>query len=133
MRAARRLSHAHTPWARLALFPLAFDQSYFLGFENFLLSLPLLFLALLDLEDFATRPIRAPTAFRHAAYLAVPFLCHPFSALLHLASASVYASFAWERFQPYYRYVLVRGAHPLLKKHLADYAIGRARSGEWAL
>jgi hypothetical protein len=44
-----------------------------------------------------------------------------------------HASFAWERFQPYHRHVLVRGAYPLLDDYLAYHAILRARSGEWTL
>jgi hypothetical protein len=96
VRAARRLPHAHTPWALLMFFPLIFNQTYFLGFVNFLLSVPLLFLALLDLEDFTAQPIRTLSALRHAAYLTGLFLCHPFSALLYLAFASAYAVSLWK-------------------------------------
>src|SRR5215468_3672435 len=88
VRAARRLPAGHTPWGLLLCFPLVFNQTYFLGFLNFLLSLPLLVLALLDLEDFAAQRIRARRALRHAAFLTALFLCHPFGALLYLAFAT---------------------------------------------
>ena len=95
VRGARRLPPAHTPWALLLLFPLVFNQTYFLGFLNFLLSLPLLFLALFDLEDLAAEKIRARSALRHAALLAVLLLCHPVGALIYLGFASAEAAFVW--------------------------------------
>jgi hypothetical protein len=90
-RAARRVPADRTPWALLLLFPLVFNQTYYLGFVNYLLALPLLFLALYDLEALAEGPVGPLRALRHAAWLGLLFLCHPFAALLYLGFGSVLA------------------------------------------
>ena len=43
------------------------------------------------------------------------------------------AAFAWEKYRPHYRYVLVRGSYPPLHEYLASHTVELARSGEWTL
>ncbi|WP_224982578.1 hypothetical protein [Geomonas agri] len=82
---ARRLAPpSGYPWGSLLLFPFAFNQMYFLGFPNFVLSLPLIFLALLDLDALAAGPSVGRVA-RHGMYLILLFLIHPYSLLVYIA------------------------------------------------
>lgn len=83
--AARRLApKGELPWGALLLFPCAFSQVYFLGFPNYIISLPLIFLALLDL-DALSEGITVPRLARHGLYLVLLFLIHPYSLLVYIA------------------------------------------------
>lgn len=89
LRTTRQMPVEHTPWALLLVFPLVFNQTYFLGFQNYLLSLPLLFLALLDLDDLVEKAVTWKSITRHGLILAILFLCHPFTTLVYVALATV--------------------------------------------
>lgn len=93
LRAARYHSDVQTPWALLLIFPFIFNQTYFLGFQSYLLSIPLLFLALMDLADIASRPITIRSILFRFGILALLFLTHPFSVLTYLAFGLVMALF----------------------------------------
>ncbi|MCM0082906.1 hypothetical protein L4X63_15030 [Geomonas sp. Red32] len=75
------------PWGALLLFPFAFNQMYYLGFPNFILTLPLVFLALLDLDSFSLSDGRL---IRHGALCLVIFLAHPYAALVYMVLATVW-------------------------------------------
>ncbi|GFO55307.1 hypothetical protein GMSM_23140 [Geomonas sp. Red276] len=77
------------PWGALLLFPLAFNQIYYLGFPNFLPTLPLVFLALLEFDSFTLSPLSIA---RHGAYCLVIFLAHPYAALVYIVLAAVWLS-----------------------------------------
>lgn len=78
----RRL--ANPPWGTLLLFPLAFHQIYFMGFTNFLLSVPLLGLAILDHQRLADGPGSARGLLRQAIMVLILFLCHPYTILVYI-------------------------------------------------
>ncbi len=71
------------PWGALLLYPFAFNQFYFMGFANYVLSMPLLFIALMDLEELARRGASLRRALWHGVYLAALFLNHPFTVLVY--------------------------------------------------
>ena len=85
LRAARDHSGTQTPWALLLIFPLIFNQTYFLGFESYLLSISLLFLALMDLiNNLASNTRTVRSTICQAGVLILLFLTHPFSILTYL-------------------------------------------------
>ncbi len=71
------------PWGALLVFPLALGPIYFLGFHSYLLSLPLLFLALRDLERLGREPLGVRSLAIQAAFAAPLFLTHPYSVLVY--------------------------------------------------
>jgi hypothetical protein len=86
--ACRRVSpRGSLPWGALLLYPFAFNQMYFMGFTNYIVSLPLLFLAVMDLESLATRPSTVPGVALHALYLCILLLNHPYTALVYFGLA----------------------------------------------
>lgn len=90
---ARRMQwNGGLPWGGLLLFPFAFNQMYFMGFPNYILSLPLIFLALLDLDDFAVC-FSSRNLVRHTIYLVLLFLIHPYSLLVYIALSWISACF----------------------------------------
>ena len=93
LRAARYHSDVQPPWALLLIFPFIFNQTYFLGFESYLLSIPLLFLALMDLDHLASHSRSVRSAVYQAGILALLFLTHPFSVLTYLFLGLVMALF----------------------------------------
>lgn len=133
--AARRLSpEGHLPWGALLLFPFAFNQMFFLGFANYLISLPLIFLALLDLDALAAGFSPGRVA-RHGLYLALLFLCHPYSVLVYIALALTVAASAREGGAPLVRRVAPAGAIAalLLAWQFTANAEGLAPAGELPL
>jgi hypothetical protein len=92
-RLGRRFGERRAPWGALLFFPMAFNQQYFLGNTNYLLSLPLLILALMDFENLLAGPLRAWPALRHFLWQAVLFIAHPFSFLAYVCLALL-AAFA---------------------------------------
>lgn len=93
LRAARYQSEAQTPWALLLIFPFIFNQTYFLGFQSYLLSIPLLFLALMDLGRPLSRRRTFPTVVYQVGLLVLLFLSHPFSVLTYMILGLVLALF----------------------------------------
>ena len=88
LRASRSSNNDQTPpWGLLLLFPFSFSQIYFLGFTNYLISVPLLFLALLDLDSFVSRPLSIWHTLRQFLYQLLLFVTHPFTVLLYLGFA----------------------------------------------
>lgn len=88
---ARRLPpKGALPWGALLLYPFAFNQMYFLGFPNFIISLPVIFLALLDLDSLANG-LSVGKVLRHGLYLALLFLNHPYSLLVYIALSATSA------------------------------------------
>ena len=72
------------PWGLLLLFPFSFSQIYFLGFTNYLISVPLLFLALLDLDRFVDSPLSITSFLRQLFYQLLLFVTHPFTVALFI-------------------------------------------------
>ncbi len=72
------------PWGCLLLFPLSFSQMYFLGFTNYLLSLPLLLVAWLDHRRLCQGQAASGLWIRQAVVLPILFLCHPYTVLVYL-------------------------------------------------
>jgi hypothetical protein len=94
LRASRSLNDAQTPpWGLLLLFPFSFSQIYFLGFTNYLISVPLLFLVLLDLERLVSLPLSAGSILQHSLYQFLLFITHPYTVLLYLGFAFAGSSF----------------------------------------
>ncbi len=80
------------PWGSLLLYPFAFSQVYFMGFINYVISIPILFLLILDLErltDHAT----ALRMVRHVLCLIILLLTHPYTALVYAGLAGSLAIF----------------------------------------
>ncbi|HNW91433.1 MAG TPA: hypothetical protein PKM88_00805 [bacterium] len=75
---ARRVAHA--PWALLLLIPLAFNPRFYSGGLNYLLSMPLLVLALAAQDG----PRSRRTALVQAACFLTLFFLHPFTCLIGL-------------------------------------------------
>ena len=92
-RLGRRCGGRGAPWGALLFFPMAFNQQYFLGNTNYLLSLPLLILALMDFEDLLAGPLRAWPVLRHFLWQATLFIAHPFTFMAYVCLALV-AAFA---------------------------------------
>ena len=91
LRLGRRLGRSFAPWGALLFFPLAFNQEYFLGTLNYILSLPILILALLDFEDLIEGDLRAWPVVRHSFWQVVLFITHPLSFLAYVTMAVVAA------------------------------------------
>lgn len=96
LRLRRRFPEDAPPWGALLLFPLAPNQQWFFGNINFFLSVPLLFLALLDFEDLLSRGASVGTLLRQAAWQAALFVTHPLTFLVFVAIA-VFVTFARRR------------------------------------
>ncbi len=93
---ARRLTpKGYLPWGALLLFPFAFHQMYYLGFANYIISLPILFLALADIGKLADQRCTAGTIARHGVYLALLYLSHPFTILVYTVLAVTSSVCSW--------------------------------------
>jgi hypothetical protein len=89
---ARRLPpKGFLPWGALLIYPLAFNQMYYMGMANYLMSLPVLFIALLDLDHLANGLTIGRMA-RHGFYCLILFLNHPYTVLVYIALAIISAS-----------------------------------------
>lgn len=77
------------PWALLLLFPFLFNPIYYMGFQNYLLSLPLLLFAIRDAERFVSTPVTFITVGRQLLWQLALFLSHPYTCLVFIALASV--------------------------------------------
>jgi hypothetical protein len=96
LRLRRRFPDDAPPWAALLLFPLAPNQQWFFGNVNFFLSVPLLFLALLDFEDLLAKGASVRGILRQVAWQAALFVTHPLTFLAFVAIA-VFVTFARRR------------------------------------
>jgi hypothetical protein len=86
-RVRARVGSRRDPWSALLFFPLAFHQMYFFGFLNFILSIPLLLLALLDLEAFVARPLTGKSVLRQGLWSLGLFIVHPFTVSIYIVLA----------------------------------------------
>lgn len=77
-------SEAGPPWALLMVFPLFFSQVYHLGFANYLISIPLLFLTLLLHEELAANRLRPLTILCYFLSLTLLFFSHPYTLLAYI-------------------------------------------------
>ncbi|MDD5758171.1 MAG: hypothetical protein PHI06_03715 [Desulfobulbaceae bacterium] len=75
------------PWGSLLLFPLAFHQMYFMGFTNFLLSVPILAFAILDHQRLSCEGPSLLAFSRQALLLFLLLLCHPYTILVYICLA----------------------------------------------
>lgn len=80
------------PWGCLTIFPLAFHQMYFMGFTNYLLSIPLLGFAVLDHQRLSNQPPSILSFTRQALLVTLLLLCHPFTILVYIVLTAVNAS-----------------------------------------
>jgi hypothetical protein len=69
-------------WGALFLFPIAFNQIYFLGFINFLLAMPLLWVMLLWLLEHRQQPWNLRSLLIHVGTLLVLLFIHPFAVII---------------------------------------------------
>lgn len=94
IRTAKLCISDFTPWGLLLLFPFSFNQMYFFGFTNYVISIPLLFLALLDLERFVSSPLSVWSVLRQFLFQLLLLLCHPYTVLLYLVFAYISSLFS---------------------------------------
>jgi hypothetical protein len=80
----KRHGTAGEPWPLLLLFPFLFNQIYYLGFENYLISIPILFLCIEHLDRFADRKISAKSITIHSLLLVFLFAAHPYTLLVYI-------------------------------------------------
>ena len=73
------------PWGVLLFFPFAFNQQYFLGYLNYLLSLPILLLSLMDQKNLIKGEGWRRAAFIQVLWIVVLFFTHPFTFLLYIS------------------------------------------------
>ncbi|MDH5299191.1 MAG: hypothetical protein OEV91_09250 [Desulfobulbaceae bacterium] len=78
----RSARQGHLPWGVLLLFPFMFHQIYYMGFANYLISIPLLFLVMGDFEDFVHGDLTGWSVLKHLGYLVALSLAHPFTVLV---------------------------------------------------
>ncbi len=83
-RVRRWVGPERSPWNALLFMPLCFHQMYFYGFLNFVLSIPVLLLALMDLEDLVSEPLTRRSALRQGAWSVAVFFVHPFAAAIYI-------------------------------------------------
>lgn len=83
------------PWGALTLYPFAFNQIYFMGFSNFIISLPVLYLAVMDLNDMVQGYYKPLKNWLHAFYLVIIYLNHPYTLIVYVClaiTAALYCS-----------------------------------------
>ena len=89
----KRHGTAGDPWPLLLLFPFLFNQIYYLGFENYLISIPILFLCIEHLDRFVDSKTSAKSITIHSLLLVFLFAAHPYTLLVYivfcLATASI--------------------------------------------
>ncbi|HEY2733350.1 MAG TPA: hypothetical protein VGI70_05160 [Polyangiales bacterium] len=75
--------------ALLLFYPLAINQTYFQGLLNYMITVPLLVLALHELRESAVAPARAPQLIGQAALLTLILWFHPFTVCVYLVLATI--------------------------------------------
>jgi hypothetical protein len=113
-RLGRRSGARGAPWGALLFFPMAFNQQYFLGNVNYLLSLPLLILALMDFEELLAGSLRAWPAVRQFLWQVALFVAHPFTFLAYVCLALAAAVAARVKREGWGSKVLVMAAGAVL-------------------
>jgi hypothetical protein len=95
------------PWSALWLFPFALNQAYFHGFLNYLITLPLLLIALSQLRHAQSRSWQRLDVLSHAAVLVLILWFHPLTiyvyaglALCELALSRASHTGTWLRAAP---------------------------------
>ncbi len=78
-----------TPWGLLLFFPFSFNQQYFFGNVNYLLSIPLLIFAMIDYEELTSSAPRTWPILRHLPWQLALFFTHPFTFLIYISLALV--------------------------------------------
>jgi hypothetical protein len=81
-------------WSILLLFPFLFSQVYYMGFVNYLISIPLLFLALLVHEKLVKQGGNSGTVITYLALLIALFLSHPYTILVFIMLSFVISLFS---------------------------------------
>ncbi len=99
-------------WSLLMLFPLFFTQVYYMGFTNFLISIPILFLLLLLHERAVTAPVNARIAIGYLIFSGLLFLSHPYSVLVYIVLSCAISG--WCRKNKEYFYVSLIGPSVML-------------------
>ena len=112
------------PWGALLFFPLACNQVYYLGFLNYFLALPLLFLALLDFDDYIASPLGKWSMCRQLLWMLAVFTTHPLVFDIYVSFAAVAALMARRRSSEFkFKTVAMFGAALLLLA--ASWLIGK--------
>ena len=76
----------HEPrWSLLLVFPLFFSQVYYLGFTNYVIAIPILFLALLVHDIYIKQKPNLAISGLYAVMLILLFLSHPYAILVYIA------------------------------------------------
>jgi len=88
----KRHRTAGEPWPLLLLFPFLFNQIYYMGFENYLISIPILFLCIEHLDRFADRKTSVKSITIHSLLLLLLFTAHPYSLLVYIVFCLATAS-----------------------------------------
>ncbi len=91
------LKSKNPPWPGLLLLPLSFHQIYFMGFTNYLISIPILLLTIFDLHTFCSNKASVISSLRQSVLLAFLFLCHPYTVLVYTCLATANALFSNNR------------------------------------
>jgi hypothetical protein len=105
-RLSRRGAKGVASWGALLFFPVAFNQQYFMGNVNYILSLPLLILALLDYEDLLRSPRGAWPITRQCLWQVALAVTHPFSFLAYVSLAALTTILARRHTGEFWRKVL---------------------------
>ena len=84
---AESRARENAPWVLLALFPLAFNQTYLLGLMGYFISIPILMLALRRFESATEEPLTPRNFSSHLFFQAVIFFCHPLTCAIYIALA----------------------------------------------
>lgn len=95
LRLGRQSRSGMAPWGAVLFFPLIFNQQYFLGNVNYLLSLPLLMLALLEFEDCIRKGPTTWTMLRQWLWQLLLFFTHPLTFLVYAAMSLAIALGTW--------------------------------------
>ncbi len=84
----------HPAWSLLLLLPLLFSQVYYMGFVNYLISIPILFLTLLVHEKIVKQRINPYTVISYLALLILLFLAHPYTILVFIILYGIISLFS---------------------------------------
>jgi hypothetical protein len=82
VRLASRRDSRQPSWGLLLFFPLLHNQEYYLGFTNYLLSLPLVLLVVLEQARLSEPALDRRAMLRQLVWLVALFFTHPFSLLV---------------------------------------------------
>ena len=100
------------PWALVLLLPLAFNQTYIIGFMGYFFSVPVLMLALRHLSSVTEKPLTPRRLASHLPFQTVIFLCHPFTSALYGGFGSLVC--LTKRGRPFVRAAVLAGGFCLV-------------------